>query len=224
MPPDDFNQHRGTEQHPQTQNDHFYLTKVNTVIVVINVVVFIVLELMGDTNNGQFMYQHGAMFPTDIFAPGQWYRLLTSSFLHFGIDHLVNNMIMLICLGAYLEHAYGAVRYGIFYVAVCISSSLASTWWMIHTGSLAVSGGASGAIFGIIGALLWILLCNHGHYKDMSMPRFLIMLVLCLYYGFVAVGVDNAAHVGGLIFGFVLAIFLTPRKVEFSDRNSYTGN
>lgn len=199
-----------------------YLTPVNTGIVLLNAVIFLILSVLGDTEDGAFMYLHGAMYPDAVFDSGEWYRLLTSSFLHFGISHLVNNMVMLFCLGSYLEKAFGRIKYAVFYAAVCVFSSLASSWWMLQQDSPAVSGGASGAIFGIIGALLWIILRNHGRFRDMDLRRFMIMLALSLYYGFTTADVDNAAHIGGLIFGFLLGILMAPRGLDVSRRNSYT--
>ncbi|MDO4168252.1 MAG: rhomboid family intramembrane serine protease, partial [Eubacteriales bacterium] len=136
------------------------------------------------------------------------YRLLTSAFLHFGFPHLVNNMVMLICLGSYLERALGKIKYIIFYLAAAVGSSLASLGIMLYTGNIAVSAGASGAIFGIIGALLYMLIRNRGRFADLTMMRFLLMIALSLYYGFSSTGVDNAAHVGGLVIGFVLGVIL----------------
>lgn len=187
---------------------YHYITPVNLTMVLINVVVFFVLEVLGDTTDGFFMYNHGAMYPYAVTSGHEWYRLLTSAYLHFGISHLVNNMVMLICLGSYLERALGKIKYLIFYLATAVGSSLISMAHMLYTDDIVVSAGASGVIFGVIGALLYLVIRNKGHFEDLTMIRFLIMLVLSLYYGFSSTGVDNAAHVGGLITGFVLAILL----------------
>lgn len=186
--------------------DYQYLTPVNIAITVINIVVFIVLSLLGDTTSAIFMFHHGAMYPAAVIQDGEWYRIITSAFIHFGPSHLVNNMIMLVALGSYMERAIGKLKYLIFYLICAAGSSLVSLWVMIYTGDIAVSGGASGAIFGIIGGLLFLVLRNKGRFGNLSMTRFLIMLFLSLYYGFVTAGVDNAAHVGGLAIGFICGI------------------
>ena len=195
----------------QTQNEYF--TPVNLVFVLINLIVFFVLSAKGDTTNAEFMYHHGAMFPHSVIYGHEYYRLFTSAFLHFDTSHLLNNLIMLFFLGSYLEHAIGKFRYIIFYVLACIGSSMVSTGWMIHTGSYAVSGGASGAIFGIIGGLLAILVKNRGHYRGIAIQRLLLMIALSIFYGFSTAGVDNAEHVGGLIVGFVLGLLLYWKKL-----------
>lgn len=185
-----------------------YITPVNTTLAVLNVIIFFILDIMGDTTDAVFMLKHGAMYPFAVLMDGQWYRLLTSAFLHFGFPHLVNNMVMLVCLGSYLERALGKIKYIIFYLVAAVGSSLASLGIMLYTGDIAVSAGASGAIFGIIGALLYMLIRNRGRFADLTMVRFLLMIGLSLYYGFSSTGVDNAAHVGGLVIGFILGIIL----------------
>ena len=69
---------------------------VTAVLVAINVVVFLVMEFFGSTESGEYMYAHGASYAPDIFENGQWYRILTSMFMHFGAEHLINNMVMLL--------------------------------------------------------------------------------------------------------------------------------
>jgi rhomboid protease GluP len=189
-----------------------YITPVNTTLAVINVVVYFILELMGDTTDATFMFAHGAMYPPAVLLGGEWYRLFTSAFLHFGFPHLINNMIMLVCLGSYLERALGKVKYVIFYLVAAVGSSLISMGSMIYSGDLAVSAGASGVVFGIIGALLYLVILYHGRFEDLTMRRFLLMVALSLYYGFSTTGVDNAAHVGGLLVGFVMCIILYRKK------------
>ena len=192
-----------------------YITPVNIVLVILNIVVFFVLDVMGDTQSSMFMFEHGAMYPYAVLVDEQWYRLLTSAFLHFGINHLVNNMIMLVCLGSYLERAIGAVKYAIFYFVAAVGSSLISMAYMLRSDNIAVSGGASGVVFGIIGALLYLVIRNKGRFEDLTMKRFLIMIALSLYYGFATTGVDNAAHVGGLLVGFVMGLILYRKEKHY---------
>ena len=77
---------------------HQILTPVNTILVLINVLVFAVLSFFGDTTNAEFMAAHGAMDWVDIVEKGQYYRLFTSMFLHFGADHLLQNMLILLLI------------------------------------------------------------------------------------------------------------------------------
>ena len=192
-----------------------YITPVNITLVVINIIVFFVLDVCGNTEDGIYMFEHGAMYPYSVLLDHEWYRLFTSAFLHFGISHLVNNMIMLVCLGSYLERALGSVKYAIFYVISAVGSSLVSMMHMLKTDDIAVSGGASGVIFAVIGALLYLVIRNKGHFEDLTMLRFLIMMGLSLYYGFTTTGVDNAAHLGGLCIGFILGIIFYRKEKHY---------
>ncbi len=190
---------------PNQRDDNQYITPVNITCAVICVVVYIVLEIMGNTDSASFMAEHGALYVPAIIYGGQWYRLLTAAFVHFGLPHLINNLILLVCLGSYLERIYGHVRFAILYVICAVGANAVSLIHMLRSGSYAVAGGASGVVFGMIGAMLFFLISQKGHYRELPLRRFLIMLVLCLYFGFASGGlVDNAAHVGGLIVGFVV--------------------
>ncbi len=184
----------------------------NKVIVALNVLVFLVLDLMGDTESGSFMYGHGAMFPDAVLVDGEWYRLITCMFVHFGIRHVANNMLILFFLGDNLERVLGHVKYVVLYLLSGLGGSALSLIYMVRTGDYAVSGGASGAIFGVIGALIYIVVRNRGRLENLTARRLIFMAVLSLYYGFTATGVDNLAHVGGLVCGFLLAILLYRKK------------
>ncbi len=194
------------------QKDNSYMTPINTTMVVINVIVFFILDIVGNTESAGFMFEHGAMFPLSVLTDHEYYRLITCAFIHFGIYHLINNMVMLVCLGSYVERALGKIKYLIFYLLTAVISSLVSMWYMLYTNDLAVSGGASGVIFAMIGALLYLVIRYRGRFENLTMTRFLIMVALSLYYGFTTTGVDNAAHVGGLCAGFVLCFILYRRQ------------
>lgn len=180
-------------------------------LIVINAVVFVYLSFGGMTENGYYMLQHGAMY-VPFLQQGEYYRLFTAIFLHFGFSHLVNNMLMLAVMGWQLEMTAGKLRFLIIYFGAGLEGNIFSAIADIKTGSYAVSAGASGAIFGIIGALLYIAICNHGRIGSLSGQGILIMIALTLYYGFTSTGVDNVAHIAGLATGFILAVLLCRKK------------
>lgn len=188
-----------------------YITPVNITLVIVNVIVFFVSDIVAKFAGNDYVFVAGAMFPPAVLY-GQWYRLITCTFLHSGIGHLVNNMLLLVCLGSYLERSIGKVKYLVFYFVTGLIGSMASMGWMIFSGDIAWSVGASGVVFAVIGALLWMIIRNRGRFQDLSISRFVIMIVLSLYYGFSSAGVDNAAHVGGLIAGFLLGILLYRKR------------
>ena len=105
----------------------------------------------------------------------------------------------------------------IIYLGSGVIGNIVSAGCDISRGSYAVSAGASGAIFGIVGALLYVVIRNHGRLGEISTRGLVVMAGLSLYYGFTAQGVDNAAHVGGLVSGFLLAVFTYwKRKSKYS--------
>lgn len=188
---------------------------VNTMIVVFNVLVWLVMTCLGDTNDAQFLIQHGAMQPAGVVLAHQWYRLFTSMFIHIGSLHLINNMVMLFFAGNILEKEIGKVRYLLIYLLSGLGGSLLSLWHMLRVGDMAVSAGASGAIFGVIGALLFLAVKNKGKIQDVTAKGLLFMVALCFYFGITATGVDNWCHLGGFITGFLVAIpftFVMPKK------------
>lgn len=188
-----------------------------TVIIVINVAVFLILSLFGDTEDAVFMLQHGAMYEPMVTQQHEFYRIFTSMFLHFGITHLLNNMVLLGALGWNLELEIGKMRFLIIYLVSGIGGNLLSLYFGISAETYAVSAGASGAIFGLMGALLYVVIANRGRLGRLSGRGMLFMVILSLYFGFTSSGVDNWAHIGGLITGFVMAVILYRRKNSYGD-------
>lgn len=177
-------------------------------LIVINVVVFFALSFQGMTENVMFMLDKGAMYVPYVLEYGEYYRMVTSVFLHFGFEHLINNMISLGFLGWQLEQEVGKIKFLLIYFISGIAGNVLSGVWELFTGDYAVSAGASGAVFGIIGALLYIAIRNHGRIGDVFGRGLVFMVVLTLYHGFTSTGVDNLAHIGGFITGFVLGVLL----------------
>lgn len=137
---------------------------------------------------------------------GQWWRLFTALFIHFGLIHLGMNMWALRDVGRLVERLSGPWRFAAMYVGSGILGNLLS---LVVQGNKAVSGGASGAIFGLYGALL-VLLLSERRRVDPAEFRWLfglasVFTVLMLGMGWVIPGIDNAAHVGGLVAGALLA-------------------
>ena len=100
----------------------------------------------------------------------------------------------------------------ILYLFSGLGGNLLSAYWDIRVGDYAVSAGASGAIFGVIGALLYVAIRNRGRIGDISGKGRVFMIILSLYYGYSSGGVDNMAHIGGLIAGFLLSVLLYRKK------------
>lgn len=181
-------------------------------LIVINITVFFILTLFGDTEDAVFMLQHGAMYEPYVIEGHEYYRMFTCLFLHFGITHLLNNMVLLGALGWNLELETGKIRFVIIYFVSGIMGNIVSLFYDLTLKQPAVSAGASGAIFGLMGALLYVVIANRGRLGRLSGRGMLVMVILSLYFGLTSTGVDNFAHIGGLVSGFLLAVLLYRRK------------
>lgn len=197
---------------------------INGILIAVNVIVFLYLEIAGSSEDAYFMMEKGAMFAPAVIYGKEYYRLITAVFMHFGIRHIIDNMIVLFALGDNLERALGHVKYLLFYLACGIGSNWIS---MMVDGadSMVVSAGASGAIFGVVGGLLYAVLINKGRLEDLNIRQMVVMIALSLYLGFQESGVDNVAHIAGLILGIIFGIILyrNPKKTINRRETYYEG-
>lgn len=196
---------------------HTILQPVNTGIVLVNLFVFAILSCLGDVLNPSFMAQHGALNLGYVMEKGQYYRLFTAMFLHFGAEHLLQNMLILLLIGCRLERIVGKGKYLFIYLGAGLVSSLSSLFITLEREPYTVSAGASGAIFGVMGGLLFLILKDvmqkkRHRIKEIGLTGMVFIIVSALSYGFATTGVDNAAHLGGLIAGFILTGILTIRE------------
>ena len=177
-------------------------------LIAVNVILFFYLSFQGMTEDAEFMLEHGAMYVPYMMEGKDTYRLFTSMFLHFDLDHLMNNMLMHAVLGWNLEYEIGKVRFLIIYFGSGLAGNILSGYADTLTGDFAVSAGASGAVFGLVGALIYVAMRNKGQIGNLSGRGMLFMAGISLYVGFTSSNVDNLAHIGGLIVGFILAVLL----------------
>lgn len=203
----------------------FKFTPVNCVIVIINVAAFIAVILLNggiySVYDSEVMLKMGAS-SYNSFASGRWYEVITSMFLHFGIMHLFNNMLLLTYVGCELEKRIGALTYFFLYMGSGVCGNLVSLWYYSRIGEVdIVSAGASGAVFGVIGGLIVYLIFSKEKDDYLTPKRLVFMSFMTLYYGITAAGVDNAAHIGGFCFGiiggFLLSKILRYDKIESTD-------
>jgi rhomboid protease GluP len=182
---------------------------VTLVILGINVVVFLIMTLAGGSTNTDVLLDFGASF-SPYFRRGEYWRLVMPMFLHIGWLHLAVNSYALFLLGPILERVYGYGRFALLYVAAGMGSSAVS----MSVSRNIIAAGASGAIFGIAGAML---VAGYLH-REVIPPRWgralgrgiLPFIVLNLILGFSVRGIDNWGHLGGLLSGMVLAALIPP--------------
>ena len=190
-----------------------YVCYVNYGLLIANIILFFLCIFQGE-----FFYGKGSLDPVYMINENQWYRVITCMFLHGDVYHLSSNMIYLYTLGDMVEKELGHIRYFLLYMLSGLAGSAGSLAFSILTKDFTPSLGASGAIFGVTGALLWIILRNKGRHADITIPKIIFLIAYSLYNGFVSTNIDNAAHLGGLIGGFVLAIFLYRKKGKATER------
>jgi len=182
---------------------------VTPIIIDINVLVFILMAFSGISllePSTKDLIAWGANL-RGITLSGQWWRLLTNTFLHIGVLHILLNMYALLYIGILLEPYLGKFRFASAYLFTGILASLTSIYWHPMT----VSAGASGAIFGMYGVFLAMLTTNIIDKKTRSalFASIGVFVVFNLMNG-VKAGIDNAAHIGGLISGLIIGYAYYP--------------
>jgi rhomboid protease GluP len=173
-------------------------------IMAINMLVFILMVVNGAglfEPNGYVHLKWGSDY-APLTLSGDWWRLVTNVFIHFGIIHLAMNMYCLYTVGVYLEPMLGKAKYTAAYLCTGVLASIVSLWW--HNDPVN-SAGASGAVFGMYGLFLALLTTSliPKQIRQPMLQNIVIFVAYNLFYGLKG-GVDNAAHVGGLLSGFVI--------------------
>jgi len=140
---------------------------------------------------------------------GQWWRLITMGFVHFGWAHIFFNSYALFQAGALVEYIYGTPRYAVIYSISLLGGSIAA--YLTTIGSQVVTAGASGAIMGVFGAMVVLGLKLPPLRRELVQSAVLPIL-LTLGYGFMNPGISNAGHIGGVITGMLVATLLRPAR------------
>ncbi|MDJ1500688.1 rhomboid family intramembrane serine protease [Xanthocytophaga agilis] len=182
---------------------------VTPILINLNLLVFIVMVCSGlgfISFKGPDLLQWGGNF-RPLTTTGEWWRLVTCMFLHGGLMHILANMMGLLFVGIFLEPVLGRTKFLIAYLLTGILASCVSLWWYEAT----VSVGASGAIFGLYGVFLALLLLKvfPAEFGKVFLVSTLIFIGYNLLIGIMG-GVDNAAHIGGLVSGLLLGLAFYP--------------
>lgn len=185
------------------------LPVVTRSIIVICSVVYL-LSWMTNLTSAEYKF---GMSPIDV-ASGQWWRLLTATFMHASVMHILFNMYALLVLGASLERVLGAVRFAAIYFMGALGGSVAALWFSsVYT----ISVGASGAIFGLMTATVVV-----GRTMRIDTSQIMFWLGLNVVLGFLSPGIDWRAHLGGALLGAITARVLTsPTSTSSNPRVSW---
>ena len=187
---------------------------ITPILITLCILVFIAMYIWGNgSENTITLLLFGANFRPLVQA-GEIWRLATSIFLHIGIVHLVVNMYSLYIIGKQLESFLGKWKFLIVYLGSGILGSLLSV--VVHS---SISAGASGAIFGLLGSLLYFGYHYRLYLGTILRTQVIPVIIINLMIGFLVPGIDNFAHIGGLVGGYLLTMILgVPGKTRKSDR------
>jgi rhomboid protease GluP len=187
--------------------------------LVLNALIFIAMAVSsgGDFEDLCTLLRFGAKFNA-LIAAGEWWRLLAPIFLHIGLPHLLFNEYALWSFGREVEQLFGSPRFTAIYLLAGLFGTVAS-----YAFSPAISAGASGSIFGIIGALAAFFLHNRRTFGELGrrqLSSLASVIAINLLLGFTIPGIDNWGHLGGLLSGFLLGLFLSP---SFNYQETFQG-
>lgn len=176
---------------------------VTYILIALNLIMFVLMYILGKgSEDGETLLKFGASLPL-LIKEGEYYRLITSAFLHIGFWHIIFNMYALYVVGSQLEGFFGRIKYLIIYLGSAILGNLMSL--LFFDG---ISAGASGAIFGLLGALIYFGYHYRVYFGTVIRSQIIPLIVINLIMGFTFSGINNAAHIGGLIGGILLSMFV----------------
>ncbi len=191
---------------------------ITNVLIALNVIVFFTTYILsGGILSGSALLKYGALNSYYV-VQGDFWRLITCGFLHGGLLHLIFNMYALYAIGTQVENFAGKKKYLIIYFVSLISASLMSA---VITPN-AISIGASGAIFGLMGALVYFGTQYRVYLGSIFNNQIIPLILINILFGFMVTGVDNAAHIGGLIGGVLIAMATGIQQKENS-KNKLNG-
>lgn len=182
----------------------FYLSYL---LIAANAIVFIAETVSGGSTDSRTAIRFGAQ-TTALVKEGQWYRLFTSMFVHFGYLHIVCNMYALYSLGPTVENLYNPWIFLLIYLGSGLCGNLLTMTAELRTGRYAVSAGASGAIFGLFGTFLALLVFPETR-GIINARSVFSTLAVNLVYSIVNRRINLWAHLGGLAAGTVLTLIVT---------------
>ncbi len=189
-------------------------------LIAINIIMFILMYILGaGSENTNTLLKFGALSKAHIIINSEYYRIFTSAFLHIGPMHLVFNMWALYAVGSQVENYFGKKKYLIIYFVSILIASLLS---LAFTPLEVISAGASGAVFGLFGALLYFGYNYRAYFGNVILRQILPIIMINLFIGFTSSGINNLAHIGGLI-GGVLISYATGLKDKSSKQERTSG-
>ncbi len=187
--------------------ERFNGAPVTLILIAVNVLIFIAESAAGGSENTDVALKFGAQYTPLIREGHQYYRMLLSMFLHFGFMHILFNMYALYNIGPTIERIFGSGRFLVIYLGAGICGNLLTYFLETHTENYRISAGASGAVFGLMGAYLVLALLPRLR-EYFSLTNILINIGINVLYGLRNRSINMAAHLGGLIGGAVVSYII----------------
>lgn len=195
-----------SEQQPEASASlRDYLYTVTAAIVFVNVLIFLRTDFTSLTGQESIWIERGALSWHSVFVEHEYYRILTSMFLHRDIEHISNNMLILFFFGIFMEQQLGKIRFLTLYFCSGLLAGCTSMVYNMMQNDYITSIGASGAIFGVMGGYFTLLVLRRRENR-ISWNRLIFAVFLSVYSGVATQGIDNAAHIGGLAAGILIAL------------------
>lgn len=176
---------------------------VTCLLLAANIIMFIVLAVNGGSTNPYTLLKYGAMTNIPELAGESW-RLFASMFLHRGFDHLFSNAFAILVFAPPLERLLGWWRYGLLYLGSGLVGNLISMGLHPVGTEIHISVGASGAVYGVYGAFLYIALLQRHVMDESSRKTLYSLLIIGVIYSVLVPQINLAAHLGGLVGGFFI--------------------
>ncbi|MNZ79022.1 Rhomboid protease GluP [compost metagenome] len=176
---------------------------VTCLLLLANIVMFVVLTINGGSTNAETLVKYGAIANSGPFAEQTW-RLFTAMFLHNGFSHLFSNCFAILVFAPPLETYLGKWRYALLYLGSGIVGNLISMGAYNHSADYHVSVGASGAIYGVYGAFLYIALLQRHLMDESSRKTLYSLLIIGVVFSVAVPQINWMAHFGGLVGGFFI--------------------
>lgn len=183
---------------------------VTSIIIVINTIYFIVILITGGFGV-MHLQELGAIYNQGVIDNQEWWRVITAAFMHGGVLHYLGNVIIgLLTLSSALERLIGSKKFTFIYFGSLIISGLAVVY-LSDTGATTI--GASGAIFGVLGSLLFITFYRRDMINHQDIQSIRSLIVINILFTFLASGISISGHVSGILAGFLLSFLIIRRNI-----------
>ena len=180
-----------------------FVTPANMMIIAVNSILFVISQFVFPDLTDAWASEWSA-----ILLDHEIYRLFTAMFIHFDLEHLLSNMLVLSLTGSFVERYVGSLPYTCAYLVCGLAGNMISFYFNVGNASIIFSAGASGAIYGVLGMLAVILWKTKGRINGIQGPGLVLFVIGMVFHSYQAEGIDNLAHLGGLAAGVIAGILL----------------